>query len=99
MILLLLLLWLWLLLLLLLLLLHSGLSLDATITVRRSGDVILVATVRGRRHTVVARVRQSGVVDRLLLLLLMMLLHLLRRLLHHRWNRFWVPWHLSDAAP
>ena len=97
MILLLLLLLLWL---LLLLLLHSGLSLDATITVRRRGDVVLIATIGGRRHTVVARVRQPGVMDRLLLLLLlMMLLHLLRRLLHHRWNRFWVPWHLSDAAP
>jgi hypothetical protein len=34
-----------------------------------------------------------------LLLLLMVLLHLLRLLLHHRWNGFWIPWHLGDTAP
>jgi len=87
-------------LLLLLLLIHSGFSLDATSTVRGSGNVVLVAAVGGWRHAISARVRQSGVVDRLLLLLLllMVLLHLLRRLLHS-WSGFWVPWHLSDAAP
>ena len=83
---------------LLLLLIHSGLGLDTSSTVRRSGDVVLVATVGSWGHTISTRVRQSSVMDRLLLLLLMVLLHLLRRLLH-RWNGLWVPGHLSDASP
>lgn len=82
----------------LLLLVHSGFSLDTTSTVRRCGDIVLVATVGGRRHTISAGVWQSSIMDRLLLLLLMVLLHLRRRLLH-RWNGFGIPWHLSDATP
>ena len=83
---------------LLLLLIHSGLGLDTSSTVRRSGYVVLVAAVGSWGHTISTRVRQSSVMDRLLLLLLMVLLHLLRRLLH-RWNGLWVPGHLSDASP
>ena len=83
---------------LLLLLVHPGFGLDTGSTVRRSGNIVLVTTIGGRRHAISTRVRQSGVVHRLLLLLLMVLLHLLRRLLH-RWNGLWVPRHLSDASP
>ena len=83
---------------LLLLLVHPGFGLDTGSTVRRSGNIVLVTTIGGRRHAISTRVRQSGIVDRLLLLLLMVLLHLLRRLLH-RWNGLWVPRHLSDASP
>ena len=83
---------------LLLLLIHSGFGLDTGSTVRRSGNIVLVTTIGGRRHAISTRVRQSGIVDRLLLLLLMVLLYLRRRLLHRR-NGFGVPWHLSDASP
>lgn len=47
---------LWLLL-LLLLLIHSGFSLDATSTIRRSGDIVLVATIGGWWHAISTRVR------------------------------------------
>jgi hypothetical protein len=82
---------------LLLLLIHSGFSLDATSTIRRSRDIVLVASVGNWWHAVGAGVWQSSVMHRLLLLLLMVLLHLLRLLLHG-WSGLWVPWHLSDAA-
>jgi len=84
---------------LLLLLIHSRFGLDTGSTVRRSGDVVLVAAIGSRRHAISTRVWQSGIVDRLLLLLLLMvLLHLRRRLLHRR-NGFGVPRHLSDTSP
>jgi hypothetical protein len=82
---------------LLLLLIHSGFGLDATSAVRRSRDIVLVASVGTWRHAIRTGVWQAGVMDGLLLLLLMVLLHLLRLLLH-RWSGLWIPWHLSDTA-
>ena len=88
---------------LLLLLIHSGFSLDTTSTIRGSRNVVLVAAVRYWWHAVGTRIRQSSVMNGLLLLLLlllllMVLLHLLRLLLHG-WSGLWVPWHLGDTTP